>query len=397
MTEVITETKIEIGIDRKPILLVVDDVESNIDILLNALGEDYAIRVATNGVNALDSVKRVRPDLILLDVMMPGMDGFEACRRLKDDPTTQDIPVIFVTALNETMHKIKGFSVGGVDYVTKPFQFEEVRARVDAHLELHRQKGELCRQKLELSRQKCELQQSYDKLRETETQRDGLVHMIAHDMRSPLFAILGNLEMAEMEHLPKDATVCIDSALSAAGMIIEMISTLLDVSKMEAGQMTLEFSAVDMRNLVMETIRMVEPLRGQRKLAIKSPDEIEAVVGDTHLIRRVLQNLIGNALKFTDKDKGIITVCIEITAKDKMRVSVVDNGNGILLEHRGKVFDKFYQIAAHKQSKGHSTGLGLAFCKLAVEAHGGEIGLESDMEMGSTFWFELPLRTMISS
>jgi len=107
MTEAITETKIEIGIDRKPILLVVDDVESNIDILLNALGEDYAVRVATNGVNALDSVKRVRPDLILLDVMMPGMDGFEACRRLKDDPTTQDIPIIFVTALNETMHKIK--------------------------------------------------------------------------------------------------------------------------------------------------------------------------------------------------------------------------------------------------------------------------------------------------
>jgi signal transduction histidine kinase len=160
---------------------------------------------------------------------------------------------------------------------------------------------------------------------------------------------------------------------------------------------TWEFSAVDMRNLVMETIRMVEPLRGQRKLAITSPDEMEAIAGDTHLIRRVLQNLIGNALKFTDKDKGIITVCIEITAKDKMRVSVVDNGNGILLEHREKVFDKFYQIAAHKQSKGHSTGLGLAFCKLAVEAHGGKIGLESEMGTGSTFWFELPLRTMISS
>ena len=137
---------------------------------------------------------------------------------------------------------------------------------------------------------------------------------------------------------------------------------------------------------------MVEPLRGQRRLTLISPDEMETPTGDPNLIRRVLQNLISNALKFTDKDKGIITVFIEITAEDKMRVSVADNGNGIPLEYREKVFDKFCQVAEHKQSKGYSTGLGLTFCKLAVEAHGGRIGLESEMGMGSTFWFELPLR-----
>ena len=382
MTEAITETKIATGIDRRPTLLVVDDVVTNIDILLETLGKDYTMLVATGGADALDSVKEARPDLILLDVMMPGMDGFEVCRRLKDDPTTSDIPIIFITALNETKNKVKGFSVGCVDYVTKPFQPDEIRARVDTHLEL--------------CRAKRELQQSYDKLHETETQRDGLVQMIVHDMRSPIFAILGNLEMAEMEPLPKGATTCIDSALSATGMLMEMISTLLDVSKMEAGKMTLKFSEVYMRDLVMEAIRMLEPLQCQRRLTMTAPEEMEAITGDTHLIRRVLQNLIGNALKFTDKDKGIITVCIEITAKDKMRVSVVDNGNGILLEYREKVFDKFFQVAAHKQSKGYSTGLGLAFCKLAVEAHGGKIGLESEMGTGSTFWFELPLRTMIS-
>jgi signal transduction histidine kinase len=119
---------------------------------------------------------------------------------------------------------------------------------------------------------------------------------------------------------------------------------------------------------------------------------MKMLTGDPNLIRRVLQNLISNALKFTDKDKGIITVFIEITAEDNMCVSVVDNGNGIPLEYREKVFDKFCQVATHKQSKGYSTGLGLTFCKLAVEAHGGKIGLESEMGMGSTFWFELPLR-----
>ena len=364
--------------ETRPTLLVVDDVVGNIDMLLETLGEDYTMLVATDGADAIDSVKEAMPDLILLDVMMPGMDGYEVCRRLKDDPTTQDIPIIFLTALNEARNKIKGFSVGGVDYVTKPFQPEEVRARVGTHLEL--------------CRKKRELQQSYDKLRETETQRDGLVHMMVHDMRSPLFAILGSLEMAGMEPLSKEAIVCIDTALSAAGMIIEMISTLLDVSKMEAGKMTLESSAVDISDLTRETIRMLEPLRGQRRLTLTSPDEMKMLTGDPNLIRRVLQNLISNALKFTDKDKGIITVFIEITAEDNMCVSVVDNGNGIPLEYREKVFDKFCQVATHKQSKGYSTGLGLTFCKLAVEAHGGKIGLESEMGMGSTFWFELPLR-----
>jgi len=360
-------------------VLIVDD-ELDMRIFLSTLLETSGYQPFTtrDGLDGVSKARTVKPDIIILDVMMPGMDGFEVCRRLKDDPTTSDIPIIFITALNETKNKVKGFSVGCVDYVTKPFQPDEIRARVDTHLEL--------------CRAKRELQQSYDKLHETETQRDGLVQMIVHDMRSPIFAILGNLEMAEMEPLPKGATTCIDSALSATGMLMEMISTLLDVGKMEAGKMTLDFSAVDISDLAGETIRMLEPLRGQRRLTIASPEKMEIFAGDTNLIRRVLQNLISNALKFTDKDKGIITVFIEIATKDKTRVSVVDNGNGIPLEYREKVFDKFCQVAANKQSKGYSTGLGLTFCKLAVEAHGGGIGLESEMGGGSTFWFELPLR-----
>lgn len=372
-----TETMTEPMTETRPSLLVVDDVVTNIDILLEALGEDYAVRVATDGADAMVSVKEALPDLILLDVMMPGMDGFEICRRLKDDPTTRDIPIIFLTALNETTDKVKGFSVGGVDYITKPFQSEEVQSRVAAHLKLRRQKREL--------------QQSYDKLCELETQRDSLVHMIIHDMRSPLFAILGNLEVAQMEPLSEVVTDCIDNALNATGLLTEMISTLLDISKMEAGQMKLELSAVDLKALVKKTIQMIEPLRGQRRLTLTSPEEVEAIACDTHLIRRVLQNLIGNALRCTDKDEGIITVRVKIAAGNKVRVSVEDNGHGIPLEYRERIFDKFYQVAARKRGQA-STGLGLTFCKLAVEAHGGRIGLESDVGRWSTFWFELPQR-----
>ena len=362
----------------KPILLLVDDEVINIDILIEDLGEDFAVRVATDGAAALESVKKALPDLILLDVMMPGMDGFEVCHRLKADPASRDVPIIFLTALNETSSKLRGFSVGGADYVTKPFQFKEVRARIEAHLELHRQRREL--------------QRSYDKLRELEQLRDSLVHMIVHDMRTPLAIVLGYLELAGKEPMEKSVANYICRAMSSTETLMEMVSTLLDVSKMEAGQMTLEFSEVDLGTLVSETIQMVEPLKEQRSLAFTPSGEMAPFKGDMGLIRRILQNLIGNALKFTDRDNGVITVRVESAAENMVRVSIVDNGHGIAPEYHEKVFDKFCQVAARKQGQRYSTGLGLTFCKLAVETLGGRIGLESEVGKGSTFWFELPRR-----
>ncbi len=359
-------------------LLVVDDETINIDILIEALGDEYTVRAATSGAAALDSVAKALPDLILMDVMMPDMDGFEVCRRLKDNPTTREVPVIFLTALNETTNKVKAFSIGGVDYVTKPFQFEEIHARVEAHMEIQRQKREL--------------QQSYDKLRELESLRDSLVHMIIHDLRSPLSVVLGYLDLAASEQLPKQAAAYIGKATNSTETILAMVSTLLDINKMEDEQIKPDFSAVDLINLVSETIRMVEPLKGKRKISIASPEKIETLTCDSQLIRRVLQNLIGNAIKFTDKEKGIISVSIESAEQDMIRISVVDNGYGIPVEYHDKVFDKFWQAKAHKQGQMYSTGLGLTFCKLAVEAHGGRIELESEVSKGSSFWFELPIR-----
>ena len=362
----------------RPTLLVVDDSVTNINILIEALGKDYTVCVDTDGAAALKSAKETLPDLILLDIMMPGMDGFEVCRQLKGDPSTRDIPIIFLTALDEDEDEASGLALGASDYITKPFNPAILKARVNNHLELRHQKRDL--------------QKSYDKLRELEIQRDNLVHMVVHDMRSPLAVILGNLEMAQAASLPERVAACIGDALSCTNAIMEMVSTLLDINKMEAGQIILNYSAVDISNLVRETISMVAPLQDSRRITLTPPGEIEALSGDANLIRRILQNLIANAIKFTDKNKGIITLRIEGVADNKIRVSVVDNGPGIPPEFQAKVFDKFCQVAARKQSQGRSTGIGLTFCKLAVEAHGGRIGLESDEGKGSTFWFELPRR-----
>jgi len=201
----------EIMTETRPTLLLVDDTATNIDILLDALGEDYAVRVATDGEAALNSVKKFLPDLILLDIMMPGIDGYEVCRRLKEDDATQEIPIIFLTSLSEDADEARGLALGAVDYITKPFNTAIITARVRNHLEL-------CRQKLAL-------QKSYDKLCELEELRDSLVHMIVHDMRSPLSGIIGNLKLAKMKQQPGASADRIGLALSSTETLMEMISS----------------------------------------------------------------------------------------------------------------------------------------------------------------------------
>jgi signal transduction histidine kinase len=362
---------------KRTTIMIVDDNPTNLKMLQEVMqARNYRVLVLVDSKMVFNAVTQDRPDLILLDINMPGMNGFEVCEQLKADESLREIPVIFITALAETANQVKAFAVGGVDFVTKPIQVEEVQARVETHLTI--------------CRQKRELQDSYNKLRELETLRDNLVHMIVHDMRSQLMIVLGRLNMTQKLSLPEKAASNLTSALGAANWLAEMVSSLLDVSKMEAGQMLLEMAEINLNHLVRETFQEIEPLQGQRQLNLISAGEMPALVGDTILIRRVIQNLIVNAIKFTDRETGVITVSIDGTAENTIRVSVADNGPGILPEYQEKVFDKFYQIDARKQGQARSTGLGLTFCKLAVEAHHGQIGLESQAGRGSTFWFELP-------
>jgi len=361
-------------------ILMVDDNPANLQVLTSMLKQSgWRPRPVTSGQLGLQAARKEPPDLILLDVNMPEMNGYEVCKQLKADARLADIPVIFVSALGETMDKVRGFSVGGVDYITKPFQLDEVKARVTTHLELRRQRREL--------------QASYEKLRESERMRDSLVHMIVHDLRSPLTAISAYLELfgqAAKEKLGAETQEDVANAFHATRSMIRMINGILDVSKMEAQMMKLDLRECDLVQVVGQSLDDLESLVGARRLAFERPAAPAGVLADHEIVLRIVQNLLANALRFTPAD-GEVRVGVVVEA-EHMRVFVADTGPGIPPDFRESIFDKFVQVDGSALPRNRSTGLGLAFCKMAVEAHGGRIGVDSELGKGSNFWFTLPRR-----
>jgi signal transduction histidine kinase len=372
--------------ERAPNVLIVDDATANLQVLSSMLKErGYEARPVPSGRLALQAAASDPPDLILLDITMPDLSGYEVCERLKADARLADIPVIFISASTEALDKIKAFGVGGVDYVTKPFRFEEVHARVSTHLALRKLR-------LSLAARNQELEKSLDQLRRLEALRDSLVHMIVHDLKSPL-TVLSFVLDAVMRNgeggIPADALADLEQAHGAATKMIRMVNAVLDVSKLEAGEMTLNRSKWDLAALMREAMAALLPLARDRNLVFRQRESSMAVYADRDLIARVVDNLLTNAIRYTP-DQGEISVEIE-ALEDAVRVSVADSGPGIAEEHQTHIFEKFAQVEARNEGRAlRSTGLGLTFCRLAVEAHGGRIGVVSEPGKGSTFWFTLP-------
>jgi len=356
-------------------ILVVDDTPANLQLLAGMLkAHGYRVRPVNSGELALRAVQAEPPNLILLDITMPELDGYEVCRRLKANPAFAEIPVLFISALSGPEDKTLAFQVGGVDYVSKPFQFDEVLARVKTHLEL--------------CRQKRELEASLERLRHLEALRDSLTHMIVHDMRSPLAALQLNLEMIQMKTADQDATCCqlVSNARRSVDLLSDMVSQILDVSRMDAGQMKLQLEMSDLASIARHVVDTLKPLTGNKHLSLSCLEPV-TVVCDPDLIHRVIGNLVGNALKFTPSDGE---VSIRISQKDRFAcVAVSDNGPGIEAALQERIFEKFAQLESPLRKAG--TGLGLAFAKMAVEAHDGQISVDSEVSKGSTFSFTLPL------
>lgn len=376
----------------KPLsIMVVDDTPANLKLLNEMLlGWGYRVRAFPSGRLALASALAEPPEMFLLDITMPEMDGYEVCRQLKATPVLQAIPVIFISALNEVLDKVKAFSCGGVDYVAKPFQMDEVRSRVETHLKIRQlQKA--------LEVQNRQLQENYDRLQSLENLRDNLTHMIVHDMRSPLMAVAGNLELVSDESgsLSELRKSCLNASITATRKVTEMVSSLLDVSRLESGQMPVSAEPCDLRPMVDSVAETLSGLLRDHSVIFASQTEETTVVCDPSLLQRVFGNLLGNAAKYSPENVPITIGFQRIPGY--LKVTIQDQGPGIAPENHVRIFEKFGQVDSSPSSKRYSSGLGLVFCKLAIEAHGGEIGVESALGEGSTFWFTLPTSSVATS
>jgi signal transduction histidine kinase len=358
--------------------LVVDDTPANLQMLADMLKRrGYRARPVPSGRLALQAAKADPPDLILLDVNMPEMDGYQVCAELKKDPALTAIPVIFVSAYGETVDKMRAFSAGGLDYITKPFQVEEVEARVAVHLQLRRQQRDL---EIVLAKQ-----------RELENMRDSMVHMIVHDLRAPLTAVFNYLDLVreqETGFISPESMQNLDLAMKASRWMVQMVNVLLDASKIESGQMLLRITECDVGDVVSDAIDAIRSLADEKNLLCQTTHVRAAI--DRDAVTRVIQNLVTNAVKLTPPG-GDVRVSLHRSG-EALRIEITDHGPGIAAEHHPKIFEKFGQLDTNVRQSIPSSGLGLYFCKLAVEAHGGHIGVDSEIGKGSTFWFELPLR-----
>jgi K+-sensing histidine kinase KdpD len=377
------------GEERRAGILIVDDNSENLTVLSSLLSKEYDVSVAKSGERALEILQSGRLfDLILLDIIMPEMDGFKLCSLIKADERFKDIPIIFISALTEIESKVKGFQMGGVDYITKPFQKEEVLARVKTHLTIRELTSEL----IEKNKR---LEETNKKLMELERLRENLTNMIIHDMRSPLTAIMSMFELLKMELEGKaepQVMHYIGSGMSSAKSLIEMINSLLDISRLEEGKMPLEISRNRIGEIVDDAMKSLEPLIIGSKYEVRvEKNGLENVVVncDREIIKRVILNLVTNSLKHSMSKSPIkLTVSLE---DGFVVVSVIDDGIGIPKEYHQKIFEKFGQVEMRERRQKYSTGLGLTFCKLAIEAHNGRIGLESKAGKGSRFFFMLPV------
>lgn len=361
-------------------LLIVDDVIANVLLLKTILKkEGFTIVTAGNGVEALECMTREKPDLVLLDVMMPEMDGYEAAAHIRENPETAGIPIIFLTALNDTENIVKGFRVGGNDYLTKPFRKEELVTRV--------------RFQLNLLQAERTVQKQQDELRQVIAARDKLYSVISHDLRAPIGSLkmMNNVVLAAMEDEPvgEEVKEMVRMINKTSEEVYGLLDNLLKWTKSRLGALKVARQPIRVRELFEDIRDVYAPIALQKSVSLEMemPEDTEINV-DIEMVKSIIRNLISNAVKFSYEGGTVRVSCAK--REEGMEIRVSDQGKGIPVADQDKLLKENTHYTTFGTGNEKGSGLGLLLCRDFAELHGGKLWFESEEGKGTSFYVFLP-------
>lgn len=409
---------------KKNTILVVDDQPQNIRLIGTLLREHYNLLIADNGPKAIETALGKMPDLILLDIMMPEMSGFEVCKALKNDKRTREIPIIFLTAKTETEDILKAFEIGGVDYVTKPFNALEVMARIKTHLELKNSKDTIKQQYSELIKKNEQLTKAYsdlehqaqnlnklylqliqnetflrksnEELQKLNEMKDKFFSIVSHDLRSPFAGILTMTDILNhhIDEFSKDELVDMLRSLNkTAQQTYKFIEDLLEWSRSQMGRIQMNIEKEDLSSIIAGTLLTLNQQAELKNITIENNVPIGTYAFfDNNMMATIVRNLISNAIKFTHKGGKVSLNSEQTTIQGKpfVRLSVSDTGVGMNEDKISQLFslEKVQSTPGTEKEKG--TGLGIVICRDFIEKMGGKISVESKLNEGTTFYVDIP-------
>ncbi len=385
----------------KPMVLVIDDSTVNLTLLHNMLEKNnFQVVLANSGEQGLVLAKQNPPDIILLDIIMGGWDGYETCRHMKREKILNKVPVLFLSALGDTENKVRALQAGGVDYISKPFQREELLARVQTHIELANLRQNL-EQEVASKTEKIKLlfealQLSYDKAEQASILKTEFLRNVSHEFLTPMNIVLGMSEMLlEDTELNEEQSSYTTAIMNASKKLTDILTNMLNFAQQFKGELKSSSCEFFLYEIIDNILQQFAPNVQNKQLLIEAiidPELYTAFYGGKDAIHKILSKLVDNAIKFTERGSIIIQVKpVEYFEHGEwVEFKIIDTGIGIAEE--ANLFDTFYQIDGSSTRRHDGMGMGLAVAKMFTETIGGKIGVESIPDEGSTFWFRIPLQ-----